>query len=151
MQLFLAGIMQGSLTENSMHGQGYRAELTELLNELPQIEVYDPQANHTDSLNYTDQTGRSTFLRHNQMCGELDLLVAFVPTASMGTAIEMWEAYRNSRVVTTISPLIHNWAVKFCSHILYPTVEEFSADVRSGDWLQQVTQIQNELKHASSD
>ena len=34
----------------------------------------------------------------------------------MGTAIEMWEAYQHGAAVVTISPMRHNWAVKFLSH-----------------------------------
>jgi hypothetical protein len=52
------------------------------------------------------------------MCGETDLLIAFVPEATMGTAIEMWEAARHGRVVVTISPLDLNWAVQFCSDLV---------------------------------
>jgi hypothetical protein len=142
MRVFLAGIMQGSLVENTLHRQDYRADITKLLNAIPKVEVYDPLAGHSESLEYDDETARTTFLNHNRMCGDFELLVAFVPEASMGTAIEMWEAARNHTVVTTISPLVHNWAVRFCTHLLYPTVEEFSADVRSGIWLEKVTQVQ---------
>ena len=151
MKLFLAGIMQGSHTKNTMHAQSYRQELTELLAGVPGLEIYDPQANHGESLEYDDHTGRQTFLRHNRMCGDTDLLLAFVPTASMGTAIEMWEAYRNRAVVTTISPLVHNWSVKFCSHLLYHTVEAFADDVRSGSWLKQIAEIQDEIANATTD
>ena len=35
------------------------------------------------------------FERHNDMCREVDVVIAFVPEASMGTAIEMWEAYQH--------------------------------------------------------
>ena len=44
------------------------------------------------------------FFRHNRMCREIDVLLAFVPEASMGTAIEMWEAYQHGAAVITISP-----------------------------------------------
>jgi hypothetical protein len=58
--------------------------------------------------------------------------VAFVPEASMGTAIEMWEAHRHGRVVITISPLVHNWAVRFLSHAVYADVEAFAAALADG-------------------
>ncbi len=53
------------------------------------------------------------------------MLLAFVPEASMGTAIEMWQAYTAGRTVITISPLELNWTVRFLSHEIYATVEAF--------------------------
>jgi hypothetical protein len=61
-------------------------------------------------------------------------VIAFVPEASMGTAIEMWEAHEPGRgVVLTISPLVHNWAIKYCSHAVYPDLEAFERAVQSGE------------------
>ncbi len=60
------------------------------------------------------------------------VLLAVVPQASMGTAIEMWEAHQQGRVVITISPLAHNWVVRFLSDVVYPTYEEFEAAVVEG-------------------
>lgn len=50
----------------------------------------------------------------------------------MGTAIEMWEAYRHGKVVLAISPLKRNWAVKFCSHEVYPDIEALEVAMRTG-------------------
>jgi hypothetical protein len=134
MRLFLAGIMQGSHLGAILHHQGYRERLKALLAaHLPGVHVYDPLADHADSLDYDADQGRRVFLYHNQLCGQVDVLLAFVPEASMGTAIEMWEAYRHGRVVVTISPLEHNWAVKFLSNLLYEDVEAFEAALASGE------------------
>ena len=59
-------------------------------------------------------------------------MLAFVPEASMGTAIEMWEAHQHGRAVITISPMKHNWAVKFLSHELYADLDEFETAIRNG-------------------
>ena len=100
MKFFIAGIMQGSKTDVSLHGE----------------------------------TGRRVFLTHNQMCGsEIDVLVAFVPEASMGTAIEIWEAWKNGALVLTISPMATNWAVKFLSDAVYPDLDSFQAALDSGE------------------
>lgn len=134
MRIFLAGIMQGSHLGALMHNQDYRGHLKELLVEhLPQADVYDPLADHTSSLDYDADQGRSVFMHHNQMCCEVDVLIAFVPQASMGTAIEMWEAHRHGRVVLTISPLDLNWAVKFLSHKIYPDLEAFERALVAGE------------------
>ena len=126
--------MQGSHTESRLHAQDYRQRLTRLLEaHFPEAEIYDPRANHSKSLGYDDGTGRSVFFHHNRMCREVDVLLAFVPEASMGTAIEMWEAHQHGAAVITISPLKHNWAVKFLSHAIYADVEGFEAALQSGE------------------
>lgn len=133
MRIFIAGIMQGSHREAALHDQDYRARLRDLLAQhLPHAEVYDPLADHGESLTYDHDVGRTVFLRHNQMCSECDLVIAFIPEASMGTAIEIWEAHRAGRKVVAISPLAHNWAVKFLSDVLYETLDEFEADLIAG-------------------
>jgi hypothetical protein len=134
MRFFLAGIMQGSHAEKALHNQDYRQHLKDLLAvHFPGADVYDPLAEHKGSLGYSRQTGREVFMRHNAMCGEVDVLLAFVPEASMGTAIEMWEAHRHGAAVVTISPLRHNWAVKFLSHALYADLPAFEAALESGE------------------
>lgn len=133
MRIFLAGIMQGSLLDSALHVQDYRLHLRGLVEaHLPGARVYDPLADHGDSLSYDDGFGREVFLRHNQMCSEVDVVLAFVPEASMGTAIEMWEAHRHGKIVISISPMIHNWAVKFLSDLRYESVEEFERELTSG-------------------
>ena len=141
-RIFLAGIMQGSLTQPAVHDQDYRRRLKELLaKHLPDADVYDPRANHAESITYDDATGREVFLRHNAMCREVDVLLAFVPEASMGTAIEMWEAYRHGAVVVAISPLTVNWAVRFLSHVLYADLGEFEADLCAGRLIHQIAEL----------
>jgi hypothetical protein len=133
MRIFLAGIMQGSHVIATMHDQNYRSRLKDLLaKHWPGASVYDPLADHPASFDYSRETARTVFLKHNALCGEVDLLIAFVPEASMGTAIEMWEAARHRRVVVTISPLDLNWAVQFCSDLVYPSAESFERDLAEG-------------------
>ena len=134
-RVFIAGIMQGSRTEKELHSQDYREELTEFLHEtMPELEVYDPFAKNQDSVNYGNEKGKDTFLRHNKMCGtEIDLLIAYVPEASMGTAVEMWEAWKNGAVVVSISGMTRNWVVRYLSRKVYPDLESFKDAVRSGE------------------
>jgi len=133
MRFFLAGIMQGSHLAATIHNQDYRGRIKQLLVEhFPGAEIYDPLADHRNSLAYDDEYGRQVFLRHNRLCGEVDVVLAFVPEASMGTAIEMWEAHQHGKAVIAISPMKHNWAVRFLSHELYADVEELEAAMTSG-------------------
>jgi hypothetical protein len=134
--------MQGSHTAKVMHDQDYRRRIAALLAEhFPGAEIYDPLANHRSSLGYDQMTGQEVFFHHNRMCREIDVLVAFVPSASMGTAIEMWEAYQHGAAVITISPLTHNWAVRYLSHALYADEAEFEAALQSGELGRKIEEV----------
>lgn len=150
MRFFLAGIMQGSHLGAAIHNQNYRSRLKELLAEhFPLAEIYDPLADHANSLDYDDELGRSVFMHHNRLCREIDVLLAFVPEATMGTAIEMWEAFSAGRAVVTISPLKHNWAVRFLSHELYADVDEFESALVDGRLAARLDEILAGLRHAA--
>ena len=134
MRFFIAGIMQGSLVDAELHTQNYRSEIAAILRTcFIDADIYDPMTNHSDSLHYDDEKAKSTFLGHNKICGEVDAVIAFAPEASMGTAIEMWEAYRNGKVVITISPMIHNWVVKYISDAVYEDLGAFRTAAATGD------------------
>lgn len=142
MRIFLAGIMQGSHTGPLLHDQHYRRHLKELLlAHFPGAEIYDPLADHVNSIAYDEPTGRQVFYHHNRMCRSVDMLLAFVPEASMGTAIEMWEAYQHGAAVITISPMVHNWAVKFLSHAIYTDAHAFEAALKAGEVVRRVAQV----------
>lgn len=156
LRFFIAGIMQGSHSKRTMHDQDYRGRLKKLLVEhFPGADVYDPRADHSSSINYDDRTGRSVFFGHNQMCREIDVLVAFLPEASMGTAVEMWEAYTHGAVVISITPLAVNWAVRFLSHMIFADEDAFVASLVSGELERKIAEIRSEnaavgVKHAGT-
>lgn len=143
MRFFVAGIMQGSKSDPNLHCQDYRAKLKQLVVDyFPEAEVYDPLADHRESVDYDETRGRQVFYGHNRMCREVDVVIAFVPEASMGTAIEMWEAHEHGRAaVVAISPLAHNWAVRFCSHALYPDMDAFAAALASGQLQRRIAEV----------
>jgi hypothetical protein len=151
MDIFIAGIMQGSHREATLHNQDYRARLKQLLREyIPGAHVYDPLADHRESLDYDEATGRRVFQRHNRMCRTVDLVIAFVPEASMGTAIEMWEAHEHGRgAVVTISPLSHNWAIRFCSDQVFSDFAAFEHALTSGELLKNVLDVIKRREAAS--
>jgi hypothetical protein len=142
MRFFLAGIMQGSHLAATLHNQDYRGRIKRLIEaHFPDADIYDPLADHSDSLNYDDPHGRKVFFHHNRLCREVDVVLAFVPEASMGTAIEMWEAHQHGRAVIAISPMKHNWAVKFLSHERFADLDELEAALRSGEVAARLHQI----------
>ena len=148
MRFFIAGIMQGSHTASRMHSQDYRTRIARLLEEhFPGADIYDPLAKHQGSLGYDPRTGREVFFHHNRICREVDVLLAFVPEASMGTAIEMWEAHQHGAAVFTISPMLHNWAVKYLSHAVYADVAEFETALARGDVAQRIEAVLARATH----
>ncbi len=135
MKFFIAGIMQGSRTEASLYEQEYREKIkTALRGAFPNSEIFDPWAGNENSLSFTPETGKSIFMTHNKICGsDIDVLVAYLPEASMGTAIEIWEAWKNGAVILIISPLTVNWVVKFLNDAIYPNLETFIRALESGE------------------
>jgi hypothetical protein len=134
MRIFLAGIMQGSHVAALVHDQSYRERFRRAVeNRWPEAEVYDPHANHANSIGYGLDAARKVFVGHVEMCQQFDLLVAYVPEASMGTAIEMWEAQQHGRVVVTITPLIHNWVVQLTSKAVYRSFDDFLHALDAGE------------------
>jgi hypothetical protein len=131
---FVAGIIQGSLRDRSIHSQSYRERIVGLLRStFPNDEVYCPIENHPNSLDFAEDVAHSTFHGLMERAARADVLVAYVPEASMGTAIEMWLAHRAGRPVITVSPMAANWAVRFLSTVLLPDIEAFERYVRSGE------------------
>jgi hypothetical protein len=133
MEVFLAGIIQGSETDTSIHDQSYRRRIRKVLAEaLPEACIYSPQEEHPESVTYEDCKGKEVLFEIMRRAGETDLLVAYLPEASMGTAIEMWIAYNRRKTVVAISPMKDNWCVKYLSHHICPSLKDFEGFVRSG-------------------
>jgi hypothetical protein len=128
MKIFLAGIMQGSFSGPGYHSQGYRQQLTELLHRnLSQVEIIDPWAMFPNSDTYSNDQARRTFFQVCDLVNQADLLIAYLPEASIGTGVEMWEAYRQGVPIITISPMEQNWAIQFLSWQVCQSMEELES------------------------
>lgn len=135
MRIFVAGIMQGSRQDDEICDQDYRTAIREiLLRSYPDAEVVCPMELYPDSPGYDYETGKQTFLDLTNRASEADILVAYLPEASMGTAIEMWQAHGVGARVLAISPMVDNWVVKFLSERVFGTMEEFEEFI-AGDGL----------------
>lgn len=133
MVFFISGIVQGSLPGKDIHKQDYRKEIKGLLKKhFPRAHVYCPVENYPGSPDFDDIKGRDTFFNLMQKASEADVLIAFLPEASMGTAIEMWEAHKAKKTVLCISPLKTNWAVKYLSTVVFENVAEFEDYIKRG-------------------
>ena len=133
MRVFIAGIMQGSRCDGDMDAQDYRREITHIVrHHIPGVTVLDPLELHPDSVNYSPEQAKQTLLELVALASQVDVLVAYVPSASMGTAIEMWNAYHGGGRLYTISPLANNWVVCSLSERIFPDITAFAAFVAGG-------------------
>jgi hypothetical protein len=123
---FIAGIIQGSNTKKILHDQDYRDKIKAILRKyFPEAKIFDPVEKHPDSVNYDYRTGESVFLGYIKLATQCDCFIAYLPQASMGTAIEMWECYKKRVPIWTISPMKENWSVKFLSTRIFGSLDEF--------------------------
>ncbi|MCL7451972.1 MAG: hypothetical protein M8467_02865 [Anaerolineae bacterium] len=151
MKVFIAGIMQGSRLDRDIDDQGYRAQITTaILQRYPGSEIVDPNELHPEGVGYDDEQARSTLLEMAALAAECDLLVAYAPQASMGTAIEMWQAFQAGAPIVTISPMSENWVVKHLSDAMVPDLAAFRAWVAGGG-LQQIAGAEAAVSAARKD
>ncbi len=140
LKVFLAGIIQGSKVEASIHDQDWRAPIKRILDaHLPQAEVYCHYSHHPNSITYDLSEIRATFDDGIARAAACDLLIAYLPSASMGTAIEMYEAVAGGAIVLSISPMEANWVIRAYSDRVFSdfeTMEEFFASGGLGELLE---------------
>lgn len=133
MRVFLAGIIQGSHRGLELHDQSYRERLKAILREhWPDAEVCCPIEMHPAGVGYAPAEQRTAFLGLVETAAHAGLLIAFLPEASLGTAIEMWEAYHHGRVVVVITPMRDNWVINLLAHAVLPSLDAFEAFVQDG-------------------
>jgi hypothetical protein len=133
MKVFIGGIMQGSRRDHDIDDQGYRQAIAKaILEHHPQAEVVDPNELHPNGVEYDDEMAKATLLEMFELAGQADLLVAYTPTASMGTAIEMWQAYSSGAPVITISPMAANWVIRHLSAAVLPDLAAFRSWLAGG-------------------
>jgi len=133
MKVFIAGIMQGSRLDSLIDSQDYRRTIAQaVLQRFPAAEILDPNEIHPDGVSYGDEQAKSTLLAMANLAAQADLVVAYVPSASMGTAIEMWQAFQAGTPLVTISPMAANWVVRFLSDAVLPDLDSFGRWVSEG-------------------
>lgn len=132
-KVFLAGIIQGSHLDKQIHDQEYRLRLKAILKKhLPNADIYCPVENHPTSINYSRQQAEAVFDKHIRQASDSDIVIAYLPTASMGTAIEMWEAHNNGKTVFTISPMTTNWVIQLFSTRNFASFDDFEKFAAEG-------------------
>jgi hypothetical protein len=125
-KVFIAGIMQGSRMDRYIDDQDYRRIISETLRaHHADVEIMDPNELHPDGVDYDDKLAKATLLEMADLASQADLVVAYVPQASMGTALEMWKAFEANVPLVTISPMAANWVIKHLSSVVLPDLDAF--------------------------
>ncbi len=133
MRVFIAGVMQADRTDRFIEAQDYRSKITAALQQqLPGVQVLDPFALHPNSVEYDDEQARETFLSLTKLAGTVDLLIAYLPKPSMGTAMEMWQAHQSQAYIVAVTPFVHHWAVRFTANEVLPDLETLLAHIENG-------------------
>lgn len=134
MKVFLAGIIQGSLVAADIHEQDWRRDVAEIVRRhLPAAELYCHYSRHPQSIRYDLPDIRHTFQEGIRRAAECDLLIAYLPAASMGTAIEMYEAARAGAVVLAVTPMAANWVVRLYSDRILGDLSALEAFLAGGE------------------
>lgn len=133
MHVFIAGVMQAVRRDDQIENQDYRLQITQALKSaFPQVTITDPWALNPDSVNYGEEKARQTFLTMTKKAGEADVLIAYLPEVSMGTAMEMWEAYKAGVYIIAVTPHVHHWAIRFTANEILPDLDSLVTNINNG-------------------
>lgn len=144
-RFFLAGIIQGSLQDDTVHDQSYRDRIRRVLEEaFIDCSIYCPVEEHPNSVTYDDTIAHKVFHRHIQLVREADVLIVYLPEASMGSGIEMWEARQHHTFTVSITSMRANWVVRLFSDAICRSIEDFESFVRSGAFRDSFEEFRNE-------
>lgn len=142
MHVFISGVMQGGRLDHLIGDQEYRLQIARALSEqFADVEITDPWTLHPNSVTYSEEEGRQAFYHMIEMAGEADLLIAYLPHVSMGTAMEMWEAHCKNTYVIAITPHVHHWAIRFTADEILPDLEALLQSIRDGRLAKALGQI----------
>ena len=71
-------------------------------------------------------------------------MIAYLPKMSMGTAMEMWEAYNAGIYIVAVTPYVHHWAIRFTANEILPDLETLLVVIENGR-LPQLVRQQNSV------
>lgn len=132
MKIFIAGIMQGSTKGHGIQEQNYRQLISKAVQiQHPEAEIVDPFSLFPDSVTYDDARAKQVLFELAAEAGTSDIVIAYLPKASMGTALEMIRAYDNGKTIISISPMEANWVIRAVSTKIFPSLDDFL------DWVSQ--------------
>ncbi|MCP4284667.1 MAG: hypothetical protein GY792_09480 [Gammaproteobacteria bacterium] len=128
MKIYISGVMQGSKKGQGIQGQGYRQVISDAVKiRHPNAKIYDPFSIFPDSVEYDDQRSKQALFAMADEAASTDIVIAYLPEASMGTALEMVRAYDNGKTIISISTLEKNWFIRAVSAEIFLSLDDFCA------------------------
>jgi hypothetical protein len=118
----------------AVHDQGYRDQIAAIVHRHhPEVEISDPAKLHPNSVEYTRERAVATFLESLDRAASAAVLVAYLPQASLGTALEIWHAHNAGKPVFVISPMANNWMLWATATQIFSDIDAFSRFVADGN------------------
>jgi hypothetical protein len=134
MKVFLAGIIQGSIKAAAIHDQDWREPIKRIFAvHVPGADVYCHYEAHPNSIEYELPKICETLEDGNRRSAESDVVVCWLPEASMGTAVEMYLAAKAGAAVVAITPMAANWVIRAYADAIVPDLAAFEAFVSAGE------------------
>jgi hypothetical protein len=144
---FLSGVMGGSGAGKSteigmrMESQDYRSQVrSAILDADPNAVIVDPlQLGAERAAQWVTEDGASPWLNDahvRQMLSEVvaaaaasDVVISYLPTASMGSALELQAAHAANKVVLAVAPanMRSNWVVRSYSSKIFDSIAEVAS------------------------
>ena len=126
MKIYISGVMQGSKKGQGIQEQGYRQVIINAVKTRhPNAEIYDPFSVFPDSVEFDDQRAKQVLFEMADEAASADIVIAYLPEASMGTALEMIRAYDNGKLIISISTLEKNWFIGAVSAKIFISLDDF--------------------------
>lgn len=139
MKVFLAGIIQGGLAGDNLHDQDYRTAISDIIESVyPSAVIVEPHRENPDRLDWPRERQSAMFLDYVAEAAACDVLIAWLPGPSMGTAVEMYAAFQAGVPIVAITPLTQNWTIFTLAWRCLPDLKAF-ADFVLSDGLLTVT------------
>jgi hypothetical protein len=134
MKIYISGILQGSTQGDGIQEQGYRQVISAAVQRrYPEAEIYDPFSLFPDSVTYGDQRSKRALFKMAEAAASADIVIAYLPKASMGSALEMIRAYDHGRTIISISSMEKNWFIRAVSTTIFSCLDDFCEWVEHTD------------------
>ena len=134
MKIYISGVMQGSKKGQGIQEQGYRQVISDAVKiRHPNAEIYDPFSVFPDSVEFDDQRAKQELFAMAEEAASADIVISYLPEASMGTALEMIRAYDNGKTIISISTLEKNWFIRAVSVKIFISLDEFCTWIHQTD------------------
>ncbi len=134
MKIFLGGIVHSGMSNPDTYDQSYRGIIKEQLRiHHPQVEIYCCNDDRSsDPSKFECRSPKENFEHFLQNVRTSKIFIGYLPYPSIGTAIELYNAYLHGVPTITITPLKMNWSIQAYSTHVFGTLEEFLDEIPKG-------------------